>query len=86
MEVIRRSGVVHLVGAYTSEETIKLLKDLAAKAERGEITGVAFVALEKSHISEYGVSGTALSNPELSIGALCRLIRELNQHADSLTT
>ncbi len=77
-----KQKVVELVPGYISTDTVKLLEDMTAKAKRGDIVGVTFVAMEPGFVYEYGFSGIATEYPEFALGAVSRLEKRIHKYID----
>lgn len=66
-------NIVQLVPRRISEETAMVLQDLWVKTLRGEITGIAFVAIAGGSTIT-GVVGTAIEKQDSTLGILIRQI------------
>lgn len=64
-------------------DTVETLRDLLRQAQRGELTGLAFVAVgQETYTLDY--VGSAKADPTYMLGMLSRLRHELNKHADTI--
>jgi hypothetical protein len=72
---------LRLTGEYISNDTIEVLRDILELAERGNIIGIAFITLHKRRGYSLGWAGQADKDPVITLGALHRLLAEVNDHA-----
>lgn len=66
-----------LVKDHISHDTVEALEQMLANAQRGHITGIAFVVMLKRRRYLVNVAGEAISEPTIARGALCALDDEL---------
>lgn len=64
--------VLQLVPAHASQETVAVLRDMLGQAERGEIIGLAFVAMRVANYTVDAV-GLARRSPVVARGMLADL-------------
>ena len=67
----------HLVKDPVSHDTVEALELMLAQAQRGHITGIAFVVMLKRRRYHVNVAGEAFNDPTLARGAVCALDDEL---------
>jgi hypothetical protein len=67
----------YAINAVRSTETAQALRELADLADRGEIIGVAYVALQPQRRAAIGTVGVARQDPPLVTHWLKRLILSL---------
>ena len=66
-----------------SQETVDILRDYLAMAERGDIVAVAICALEPNNSAIHQAS--SCDNQVLLVGAITRLLHRMHLNADSKT-
>ncbi len=57
------------------------VQDIQRMIESGEVVGMAYVIVKKRFDYEIGVTGSCVTNPELTNGFLSQLMWRINQHA-----
>lgn len=64
-------------------DTVEMLRDLLRQAQRGKLTGLAFVAVgQETFTLDY--VGIARTDPTYMLGMLSRLQHEMNKYADTI--
>lgn len=82
--VVEGSGAIRRVsiqpqqaGPVACPDTVTLLEDLLARARRGEVQGLAAVALGADGGYDLHATGAALNTPTLTLGTLSKLQHDI---------
>lgn len=62
-----------LVGQMVSHDTVEVLSDLIRAAKKGEIIGLAIVAIHRQRVYEFALTGEAARSPTFTLGAVAKL-------------
>ena len=77
MAEARARPALHLVAPAVSRDTVSCLRDLLARAERGEVIGVAYAAMQRGRKYTVHVCGEADRQPTFARGMVDALGDEL---------
>lgn len=64
------SESVKMLAPQKSRDTIKVLRELLAQAEAGDLVGFAYSAMFRERLWSYGSTGEASRNPAFTIGLM----------------
>lgn len=62
-----------LVGQMVSHDTVEVLSELLERAKRGEVLGLALVAIQKRRTYEFALTGEASRSPTFALGTVAKL-------------
>lgn len=68
-----------LVGEMVSHDTVEVLTDLLHRAHKGELIGLAAVAVYKRRTYELAITGEAARSPTFALGAVTKLQFDIAQ-------